>query len=169
MNEKIFFEWSNDTIITTIVFTVIIVFSLLYLYLQFKNTDSRLTKFGAVAIALFLVIVDVHLNSMIPVYATYTESEIRIKQIVGSKRIAYSAAAGDHKRLFFQGCARDWQGCQRACRVRRERSVAFGGCLSPRKHSAFTRFAVCTRPATRRRSHSSFSRVAGGSHARKPL
>lgn len=44
MNEKIFFEWSSDTIVTTIIFAIIIIASLLYLYKEYIDTDSRLKE-----------------------------------------------------------------------------------------------------------------------------
>ena len=90
MNEKIFFEWSNDTIVTTIIYAIIIIASLLYLYNEYTNTDSRLKKIGAIAIAIFLVVADIYLTSMTPLYVKYSESEICIKNIIGRKVIPYT-------------------------------------------------------------------------------
>ena len=90
MNGKIFFEWSSDTIVTTIIYAIIIIASLLYLYNEYTNTDSRLKRIGAIAIAIFLVIADIYLTSMTPLYVKYSESEIYIKNIIGRKVIPYT-------------------------------------------------------------------------------
>ena len=90
MNERIFFEWSNDTIVTTIIYAIIIIASLLYLYNEYRNTYSRIKRIGAIAIAIFLVVADIYLTSMTPLYVKYNESEICIKNIIGRKVIPYS-------------------------------------------------------------------------------
>ena len=90
MNEKIFFEWSSDTIVTTIIYAVIIIASLLYLYKEYIDTDSRLKRIGAVTIAIFLVIANIYLMSMTPLYVKYNQTEICIKNIIGRKVIPYS-------------------------------------------------------------------------------
>ena len=90
MNERIFFEWSNDTIVTTIIYAIIISASLLYLYKEYIDTDSRLKRIGAVAIAIFLVVANIYLTSMTPLYVKYNQREICIKNIIGRKVIPYS-------------------------------------------------------------------------------
>ena len=90
MNGKIFFEWSNDTIVTTIIYAIIIIASLLYLYKEYIDTDSRLKRIGAVAIAIFLVVANIYLTSMTPLYVKYNQREICIKNIIGRKVIPYS-------------------------------------------------------------------------------
>ena len=90
MNERIFFEWSNDTIVTTIIYAIIIIASLLYLYKEYIDTDSRLKRIGAVAIAIFLVVANIYLTSMTPLYVKYNQREICIKNIIGRKVIPYS-------------------------------------------------------------------------------
>ena len=90
MNERIFFEWSNDTIVTTIIYAIIIIASLLYLYKEYIDTDSRLKRIGAVAIAIFLVVANIYLTSMTPLYVRYNQTEICIKNIIGRKIIPYS-------------------------------------------------------------------------------
>lgn len=90
MNERIFFEWSNDTIVTTIIYAIIIIASLLYLYKEYIDTDSRLKRIGAVAIAIFLVVANIYLTSMTPLYVKYNQREICIKNIIGRKIIPYS-------------------------------------------------------------------------------
>lgn len=90
MNEKIFFEWSSDTIVTTIIYAIIIIASLLYLYKEYIDTDSRLKRFGAVVIAIFLVVADIYLTSMTPLYVKYNQTEICIKNIIGRKVIPYT-------------------------------------------------------------------------------
>ncbi|MBO5821262.1 MAG: hypothetical protein J6R02_06670, partial [Alistipes sp.] len=73
MNGKIFFEWSSDTIVTTIIYAIIIIASLLYLYKEYIDTDSRLKRIGAVAIAIFLVVANIYLTSMTPLYVKYNQ------------------------------------------------------------------------------------------------
>ncbi len=90
MNGKIFFEWSNDTIVTTIIYAIIIIASLLYLYKEYIDTDSRLKRIGAVAIAIFLVVANIYLTSMTPLYVRYNQTEICIKNIISRKVIPYS-------------------------------------------------------------------------------
>jgi amino acid transporter len=90
MNERIFFEWSNDTIVTTIIYAIIIIASLLYLYKEYIDTDSLLKRIGAVAIAIFLVVANIYLTSMTPLYVKYNQREICIKNIIGRKIIPYS-------------------------------------------------------------------------------
>ena len=90
MNERIFFDWSNDTIVTTIIYAIIIIASLLYLYKEYIDTDSRLKRIGAVAIAIFLVVANIYLTSMTPLYVKYNQREICIKNIIGRKVIPYS-------------------------------------------------------------------------------
>ena len=90
MNERIFFEWSNDTIVTTIIYAIIIIASLLYLYKEYIDTDSRFKRIGAVAIAIFLVVANIYLTSMTPLYVKYNQREICIKNIIGRKIIPYS-------------------------------------------------------------------------------
>ena len=90
MNERIFFEWSNDTIVTTIIYAIIIIASLLYLYKEYIDTDSLLKRIGAVAIAIFLVVANIYLTSMTPLYVRYNQTEICIKNIIGRKIIPYS-------------------------------------------------------------------------------
>lgn len=90
MNEKIFFEWSSDTIVTTIIFAIIIIASLLYLYKEYIDTDSRLKRIGAVAIATFLVVANIYLTSMTPLYVKYNETEVCIKNVIGRKVIPYT-------------------------------------------------------------------------------
>ena len=90
MNERIFFEWSNDTIVTTIIYAIIIIASLLYLYKEYIDTDSRLKRIGAVAITIFLVVANIYLTSMTPLYVRYNQTEICIKNIIGRKVIPYS-------------------------------------------------------------------------------
>ncbi|MBR5492723.1 MAG: hypothetical protein IKV77_06300 [Alistipes sp.] len=90
MNERIFFDWSNDTIVTTIIYAIIIIASLLYLYKEYIDTDSRLKRIGAVAIAIFLVVANIYLTSMTPLYVKYNQREICIKNIIGRKIIPYS-------------------------------------------------------------------------------
>ncbi len=90
MNEKIFFEWSSDTIVTTIIFAIIIIASLLYLYKEYIDTDSRLKRIGAVVVAIFLVVANIYLTSMTPLYVKYNETEVCIKYIIGRKVIPYT-------------------------------------------------------------------------------
>ena len=89
MNEKIFFEWATDTIIITIVYHVIIIGSLLYLYKEFTDTDSRARRLGMVAIAVFLVGVNIFLSTMTPLYVKYNDEEIRIECLIGGRSIRY--------------------------------------------------------------------------------
>ena len=90
MNEKIFFEWSYDTIVITIITAIIIIGSLLYLYKEFIDTDSRLKKIGAVAIAIFLTSAEIYFTGMTPLYVEYNQTEICIKHIIGRDVIPYS-------------------------------------------------------------------------------
>ncbi|MDE7133835.1 MAG: PH domain-containing protein [Rikenellaceae bacterium] len=89
MNKRIFFGWSNDTVIITTVFGIITIAVLIYLFKTISFKDPIGIWGVKMAAALIIIASDIYMATTTPVFLIYNESELRIKMVLGSKKIPY--------------------------------------------------------------------------------
>ena len=89
MGEKIFFTWETQVIIMSIVFTLIMVASIVYLCWGISFKEKPLESSARLLITIFIVLAGVSLMTLTPIWVKYDEEGISIKKVVGKKKIAY--------------------------------------------------------------------------------
>ncbi len=89
MGEKIFFTWETQVIIMTIVFTLIMISSIVYLCWGISFKEKPLESSARLLIAIFILLAEVSLMTLTPRWAKYDEEGISIKKVIGKKKIAY--------------------------------------------------------------------------------
>ena len=90
MNKRIFFGWSNDTIIITAVFGIIVIAVLVYLFKTISFKDPFSMWGGKLITALIIIIAEIYFATTTPLFLIYNDYEIRIKMVLGCKKIPYT-------------------------------------------------------------------------------
>lgn len=89
MNKKIFFGWSSDTIVITVIFSVVIIAVLVYIFKTISFKDPFGMWGGKLITALIIIGAEIYFATMTPLFLSYNENEIRIKMVIGRKKIPY--------------------------------------------------------------------------------
>ena len=89
MGEKIFFEWSSDTIIITAIYTVVIIAVLIYIFSTISFNDSFNMWGGRLITAVIIIAAEIYFATVTPLFLSYNEDDIRIRMVLGCKRIPY--------------------------------------------------------------------------------
>ncbi len=89
MGEKIFFTWETQVIIMTLVFTLIMVCSIVYLCWGISFKEKPLESSVRLLIAIFIALAEISLMTLTPRWVKYDEEGISIKKVIGKKKIAY--------------------------------------------------------------------------------
>ena len=87
MNKRIFFGWSSDTIVITVIFSAIIVAVFVYLFKTISFKDPFEMWGGKLITALIIIGVEIYFATITPLFLLYNENEIRIKMVIGRKKI----------------------------------------------------------------------------------
>ena len=90
MNNKIFFEWSNEMIISNLILGIIFLVVLVICFRTISFQDP-FSLWGGKLIAI-IIIFGVTITSLFitPRYVSYNEEGVKIKKIIGSKKIPQS-------------------------------------------------------------------------------
>ena len=89
MGGKIFFDWSSDTIIITAIYTVVIIAVLIYLFRTISFRDPFSMWGGRLITAVIIIAAEIYFATVTPLFLSYNEDEIRIRMVLGCKRIPY--------------------------------------------------------------------------------
>ena len=94
MDKKIFFEWSNDTVIITAISGVVTIAVLIYIFKTISFKDSFAMWGGRLFTALIIIGVEFYFATITPLFLSYDEDEIRIRMVLGCKKIPYDDIVG---------------------------------------------------------------------------
>lgn len=89
MGEKIFFTWETQVIVLTIVFELIMISSIVYLCWNCSFKDITIESIARISIALIIIIANISLLTITPVWLEYNDKSICIKKVIGNKTILY--------------------------------------------------------------------------------
>ena len=89
MGKKMFFEWSNDTIIITVIFSVVIIAVLIYLFKTISFKDPFHMWGGKLITAVVIIAAEIYFATITPLFLSYNGDEIRIRMVLGCKKIPY--------------------------------------------------------------------------------
>ena len=93
MVKRIFFGWSNDTIIITVIYSIVIIAVLLYIFKTISFKDSFNMWGGKLITAVVIIAAEIYFATITSLFLSYSEDEIRISYVCDKK-------AGSH----FSGC-----------------------------------------------------------------
>ena len=89
IGKKIFFGWSSDTIIITAITSVVIIAVLIYLFKTISFKESFDMWGGKLITALVIIAAEIYFATITPLFLTCNEDEIRIRMVLGCKKIPY--------------------------------------------------------------------------------
>ena len=89
MSKKIFFEWSNDAIIITAIYSIVIIAVLIYIFKTISFKDPFNMWGGKLITAIIIIAAEIYFATTTPLFLSYNEDEIRIRMVLGCKKIPY--------------------------------------------------------------------------------
>ena len=81
--------WGTQAVIMTIVFTLIMISSIVYLCWGISFKDKPIESSARLLIAIFIVLAEISLMTLTPRWLRYDEQGISIKKVIGKKKIVY--------------------------------------------------------------------------------